>query len=74
MFQFFNDIQKVSRYSLSTGVRQEHNGQFRSAVSIKSGAGAHSHDSVYTFTRLFNTAQEALDHALHEGQQLALCR
>ena len=74
MFQFINDIQQISRYSLSTGVRQEHNGLFRSAVSIKSGAGAHSHDSVYTFTRLFNTAQEALDHALHEGMQLAVCR
>ncbi len=70
MFQFFNDIQKVSRFSLSAGFSENLDGRFQSAVSIKSGSGAHSQDSIYTFAGLFDTAQEAMDHALREGMQL----
>ncbi len=74
MFQFFNDIHKISRFSLSAGFSENLDGRFQSAVSIKSGTGAHSQDSIYTFTKLFDTAQEALDHALREGGQMVMSR
>ena len=31
-------------------------------------------DTIYTFSTLFETAQEAVDHATHEGMSLALMR
>ncbi|MCS4292815.1 hypothetical protein M2375_001021 [Comamonas sp. BIGb0152] len=43
-------------------------------MSLKSGQGALAQDTIYTFSTLFETAQEAVDHATHEGMSLALMR
>lgn len=74
MFQFFKNAPKISRYFVSPGVCQQADGKFRSAVSLKSGQGALAQDTIYTFSTLFETAQEAVDHATHEGMSLALMR
>ncbi|GAB2731102.1 hypothetical protein [Comamonas sediminis] len=74
MFQFFKDTNKISRYFISPGVSEQPDGKFQSAVSLKSGQGSVTQDTVYTFSKLFETAQEAVDHAKHDGMQLALLK
>lgn len=74
MFQFFKDTNKISRYFISPGVSLQPDGKFLSAVSLKSGHGSVAQDTVYTFAKLFETAEEAVDHARHEGMQLALLK
>ncbi len=74
MFQFFNDIRRISRFTLSPGISENTEGKYRSAVSIKSGIGELSQDTIYTFAMLFETAQEAVDHAVREGMQIILSK
>ncbi|MGE8491947.1 MULTISPECIES: hypothetical protein [Comamonas] len=74
MFHFFKDTNKISRYFISPGVCEQPDGKFQSAVSLKSGQGSVAQDTVYTFSKLFETAQEAVDHAKQEGMQLALMK
>lgn len=74
MFQFIKDTQKIARYLVSPGVCKQADGKFKSAVSLKSGQGSLAQDTVYTFSKLFETAQEAVDHARHEGIHLALMK
>ena len=74
MFQFIKETNKISRFLISPGVSQQSDGTFKSAVSLKSGQGSLAQDTIYTFTKLFATAQEAVDHARNEGMHLALAR
>jgi hypothetical protein len=74
MFHFLKDTTKISRYFISPGVCEQSDGKFKSAVSLKSGQGSLAQDTVYTFSKLFATAQEATDHARHEGIHLALMK
>lgn len=74
MFQFFKDTNKISRYFVSPGVCEHPDGKFQSAVSLKSGQGSVTQDTVYTFSKMFESAQEAVEHARFEGMQLALLK
>ena len=74
MFQFIKETNKISRFFVSPGVSQQPDGMFKSAVSLKSGQGSLAQDSIYIFTKLFSTAQEAVEHARVEGMQIALAR
>lgn len=74
MFHFSKDTNKISRYFISPGVSEQPDGKFQSAVSLKSGQGSVAQDTVYTFSKLFETAHEAVEHAKLEGIQIALTK
>lgn len=74
MFQFIKDTNKISRFFISPGVSQQADGTFKAAVSLKSGQSSLAQDTIYTFSKLFSTAQEAVEHARTEGMQLALAK
>lgn len=74
MFNFSKDTNKISRYFISPGVCEQPDGKFQSAVSLKSGQGSIAQDTVYTFSKLFETAHEAVEHAKLKGIQIALSK
>ncbi len=61
-------IQTVGRFVLSPITRQTANGQFAASLSIRSGQGSSTHDRVYRFMPLFDSAQAAAHYALSQGR------
>jgi hypothetical protein len=61
-------IQTVGRFVLSPITRQTANGRFSAALSIRSGQGSATHDRVYRFVPLFDSAQAAAHYAMDQGQ------
>ena len=60
---------RIGRYLVSPLVKGLDNGWFATSVSIRSGRGSATTDSVLRFTRLFRCAQEAAMYARAEAQQ-----
>ena len=58
----------MGRFVLSPITRQTEDGQFAASLSIRSGRGSSTHDRVYRFIPLFNSAQAAALYALDQGR------
>lgn len=60
---------RIGRYLVSPLVKGLDDGWFASSVSIRSGRGSATTDSVLRLTRLFRCAQQAAAYARAEAQQ-----
>lgn len=66
---FSNNNITVGRYLVSPLPKQLECGQWASSVSIRSGAGSHTHDRVLRLNRLFRDQVAAAEYGVAEGLQ-----